>query len=62
MRDVVTTVLQLPKVLVPALSVGQRPAELGEGLADDRALTAEQLIEAALARNQAELQAATIPG
>src|SRR6185437_14813132 len=60
-RDVVARVLEVPKGRVAALTLAQRLAEGGEGLVDDRALLLEKVIEAMLARNQAQLQAGSTP-
>src|SRR5438874_13117072 len=57
--DVVTHVLELAEAGMAVSAFRKRLAELGKRLADQRALPLEQLIEAVLARNQAELQALT---
>src|SRR5439155_486365 len=59
--DVVTHVLELAEAGMAVSALRKRLAELGKRLADQRALPLEQLIEAVLARNQAELQALTTP-
>jgi len=60
--DVVTHVLELAEAGMAVSAFRKRLAELGKRLADQRALPLEQLIEAVLARNQAELQALTTRG